>query len=678
MEIAVSAIRMLDQNMIILSANNITKTYGIDPILTNASFHINQGDRIGIVGANGAGKTTLLNILSGRLAFDSGDFFVSSGIKIGYLRQSDNFQSEKTVYEEMLSIFSEVIEMERELERLAHEISEESARGQDVGRKLHEYDELTETFKNKNGYGYKSEIHGILNSMAFPEEYFDKRISILSGGERTRLALAALLLKKPDLLLLDEPTNHLDIGTLKWLEQYLKTYSGTIAVISHDRYFLDQTVTLIFEIENHKLVTYDGNYSAYAEKKRRKEADEIRKYEAQQKEIQAQEEIIRRFKQHGTEKLAKRARSREKRLSHIERLERPSSPQGKMKIRFRQNFQSGNDVLLIKELSKSFGRGDQRRQLFQNVELDVKRGERICLVGPNGIGKTTLLKIIMGELEPDQGYLRLGHNVSFGYYDQEQSLLEGGNTVLEEVHSAYRLYTDTEVRSLLGRFLFKNDMVFQTVSSLSGGEKARLSLLKLMLSGANLLIMDEPTNHLDIASKEVFEEALMDFPGTMIVVSHDRYFLNRVPTRIVELGEQGVVNYLGGYDYYMEKKQSLGSGKSYLEELGQKAGTGSTTYGSEKEQSTVPGEKSGLSSMEERRRAKEAQTQQKRLEKERKRLEESIADTEAKIEWIQNEMCKEEVYTDHEQIAVYQSDLNRLKDLIAETYETWIALCEEA
>ncbi|MBP6491791.1 MAG: ABC-F family ATP-binding cassette domain-containing protein, partial [Clostridia bacterium] len=382
---------------------------------------------------------------------------------------------------------------------------------------------------------------------------------------------------------------------------------------------------------------------------------------------------------HGTEKLAKRAQSREKQLDHIERLERPTAPLGKMKIRFKQTFQSGNDVLLIKDLSKSFGRGDHKRQLFQHAELDVKRGERICLVGPNGIGKTTLLKIVMGELEPDQGHIKLGHNISFGYYDQEQHLLGSGNTVLEEVHSAFRLYSDTEVRSLLGRFLFKNDTVFQQVSSLSGGEKARLSLLKLMLSGANLLMMDEPTNHLDIASKEVFEEALRDFPGTLIVVSHDRYFLNKVPTRIIELGENGITSYLGGYDYYMEKKQSLGSGKSYLEELGQKsapdsklnsagnaAGNGTNSNSDSEE----------MSSMEARRRDKEAQTNQRRIEKEKNRLEEAISETENKIEWIQSEMCKEEVYSDHEKVAAHQSDLNRLKEVLAETYEAWMELQE--
>jgi ATPase components of ABC transporters with duplicated ATPase domains len=656
--------------MIILSANNITKVYGVDPILTDISFHINKGDRIGIVGVNGAGKSTLLNILSGRMACDSGDFFVSNNTNIGYLRQSDNFNSEKTVYDEMLSIFSEVIEMEELLKTLSHEISEKSQHGEDIEKLLHQYDEMSEEFKNRNGYGYKSEINGILNSMAFPEHNLNKKISILSGGERTRLALASLLLKKPDLLLLDEPTNHLDIGTLKWLEQYLKTYSGTIVLISHDRYFLDQTVNRIFEIENHKLVTYEGNYSAYTEKKRRREEDELHKYENQQKEIQKQEEIIRRFKQHGTEKLAKRAQSREKRLDQIERLERPDAPLGKMKIRFKQSQQSGNDVLLVKDLAKSYGRGDSKRQLFRNIELDIKRGERICLVGPNGIGKTTFLKIIMDQISPDQGYIKLGYNIVFGYYDQEQNLLDNNSTVLDEVHSAYRLYSDTEIRSLLGRFLFKNDTVFQTVGSLSGGEKARLSLLKLMLSGANLLIMDEPTNHLDIASKEVFEDALKDYRGTIIVVSHDRYFLNKIPTRILELSEEGLTSYLGGYDYYMEKKQSLGSGKSYLEELGRKAGN------TEVPSQAMGSEEEILTSMEARRRDKEAQTQLKRIEKEKKRLEDSIAELEIKIVWLQEEMCKEEVYTDHEKISVFQSDLDHSKELLSQTYESWIGLNE--
>ena len=657
--------------MIILSATNITKTYGIEPVLTNVSFHINQGDRIGIVGANGAGKTTLLNILSGRQSYDAGDFFVSDNIKIGYLRQKDNFTSEKTVYEEMLEIFREVIDMEETLANLSQEISERSAGGEDVEALLHKYDDLSEDFKDRNGYGYKSEINGILNSMAFSQAFFDKKVSLLSGGERTRLALASLLLKKPDLLLLDEPTNHLDIGTLKWLEQYLKAYTGTILIISHDRYFLDQTVNRIFEIEHHKLISYEGNYTAYVEKKRFREEDLKKKYDQQQREIHRQEEMIRRFKQHGTEKLAKRAQSREKRLDHMERLDRPEQGQGPMKIQFKENFQSGNDVIVAKDLSKSFGSGAEKRQLFQHVELDIKRGERICLVGPNGIGKTTLLKIIMQEMHADQGYLKLGHNIVFGYYDQEQSLLNPNTTVLDEVHSAYRLYTDREVRSLLGRFLFKNDTVFQQVSSLSGGEKARLALLKLMLSGANLLVMDEPTNHLDIQSKEVFEQALMEFPGTLIVVSHDRYFLNRIPTRILELSPAGVTTYLGGYDYYVEKKEAIGSTKGYLEELGKLGGAKKAAATENNE-----GQPMELSAAEARLRDKEQQAQKRRHERARKELEEKIHQLEGRIQELEGDMCKEEIFSDHEKLLAYDRECKEAKALLEEAYEAWIELNE--
>lgn len=648
--------------MIILSATNLTKTYGIDEILSNVSFHINEGDRIGIVGVNGAGKTTLLNILAGRLTASSGDFFVGGDTTVGYLRQSDNFNSEKTVYEEMLAIFRPVIDMEDEMSRLSEEISEQSLKGYDVELLLHQYDDLHEDYKRKNGFGYKSEIHGILNSMAFTDDFFEKRISLLSGGERTRLALASLLLKKPDLLLLDEPTNHLDIGTLKWLEQYLKMYQGTIAIISHDRYFLDQTVNRIFEVEHHRLCSYEGNYTAFVEKKRMKEADELKRYEGQQKELERQEEIIRRFKQHGTEKLAKRAQSREKRLSHVELLDRPQSKTGKMKINFKQNHQSGNDVIIAKGLSKSFGVGETKRLLFQNVDLDIKKGERICIVGPNGIGKTTLLKIIMDRLEADTGYVKLGHNIAFGYYDQEQALLSTTGTVLQELHDTYRLYSETELRSMLGRFNFKNDTVFQQVSSLSGGEKARLALLKLMLSGSNILLMDEPTNHLDIASKEVFEEAILDYPGTLIVVSHDRYFLNRVPTKIIELNPDGLTSFLGGYDYYMEKKQSLGTGKSYLEGLSKMNGAdeGGKANLSEKEQR-----------IEARRSAKEKEAEQRRKERELENVEDEISILEEKIKNLEADMCKEENFADHEKLAKMDGELQVAKADLTEKYQLW-------
>ena len=483
-------------------------------------------------------------------------------LKIGYLKQDGEFQSENTVIEEVDRIFDRFPKMEQEMERLLQQIESQVLRKCRIQRCWRSTTPCRKSINSRAAIHTKSEITGILSSMAFGEESYNKKISSLSGGERTRLALACLLLKKPDILFLDEPTNHLDIGTLKWLEQYLKNYNGTIVLVSHDRYFLDQTVNRIFEIENHKLTIYEGNYSFYAtERKVRREA-EFRKFEKQQKEIRRQEDMIRRFKQRGTEKLAKRAASREKRLAAMDVMDRPDADHGKLKLNFHENFQSGKDVLLLENLSKKFAydpgdgvlSGGSGRQLFQHVDLDVKRGERICIVGANGIGKTTLLKMILGETFCTTGRIRIGHNVQFGYYDQGQQLLNGSNTVIGELQDAYRLYNDTEMRNILGRFLFRGESVFLQISSLSGGEKARLALLKLMLSGANVLILDEPTNHLDIESKEVFEEALLDFPGTCIIVSHDRYFLNRIPTRIVELTENGMDSYLGTYDYYVEKK----------------------------------------------------------------------------------------------------------------------------
>ncbi len=650
--------------MIILSAKDLTKTYGIDVILQDVSFHINEGDRIGIIGANGAGKTTLLKILSGELSHDGGDFFISADTTIGYLKQSDNFQSENTVMEEVEAIFSGIEQLEQEMLALSTKISEMSERGEhgpEVDRLLHRYDQMQEEFRDKGGYSYKSEINGILSSMAFGEDFYNKKISTLSGGERTRLALACLLLKKPDLLFLDEPTNHLDIGTLKWLEQYLKSYKGTILLVSHDRYFLDQTVNRIFEVENHKLYTYNCNYSGYAEQKRQRREAQMKKYQNQQKEIARQEEMIRRFKQRGTELLAKRAASREKMLEHMELEERPEALRGKMKLQFHQNFKSGNDVLLGEGLSKSFGYGSNQKQLFRGVDFDIKRGERICIVGANGVGKTTLLKIIMGKLEANSGRLKVGHNVEFGYYDQEQALLTGHNTVLEEIHDAYRLYTDTELRNILGRFLFQGDQVFLEVGSLSGGEKARLSLLKMMLSGANVLILDEPTNHLDIESKEVFEDALMEFPGTVIVVSHDRYFLNKIPTRIFELGHEGITNYLGTYNYYVEKKQEIESGKKYLEELS----------GPKEKAEAVPDE---LSSSEQRRLKKEQEAEERRIKRKQEQAEKRIEELELSISEIEEELCKEENMSNHKKLQELSDKMNRLKEELAVEYDNWMEL----
>ena len=656
--------------MIVLSAKDIGKTYGVDTIIENVSFHINQGDRVGIVGANGAGKTTLLNILTGERSADTGEIFLSQNTTVGYLKQKDQFNSENTVIEEVEKIFVDMRAMEQEMTDLSHKISE---MGEESEALLERFARLQDVYKNRGGYTYKSEMNGVLNSMAFGPEFYNKKISTLSGGERTRLALACLLLSKPDLLFLDEPTNHLDIGTLKWLEQYLKGYKGTIVIVSHDRYFLDQMANRIFEVEHHKLKCYEGNYSQYAEKKKALREAEMRAYNKQQTEIKRQEEMIRRFKQHGTEKLAKRAASREKKLEHMERLDRPEAAVGKMKIHFRQEFQSGNDVVYAENLSKSFGFGANRKELFHGVGFDIKRGERICIVGPNGVGKTTLLKMIMEELSPESGYLKIGHNVQFGYYDQGQLLLNNSATVMDEVHDSYRLYKDSEIRSILGRFLFKNEQVFLNVGSLSGGEKARLSLLKLMMSGANVLILDEPTNHLDIDSKEVFEEALMDYPGTVIVVSHDRYFLNRIPTRILELDRDGITEYLGAYDYYVEKKASIESGKKYLSELSGAFGE-SGQKNSANQNSQAPASQSQLSSAEERALKKQKEAEERRLKREKERLEALIAELEERISANECEMCKEENLSNHKYLSELDEENSRIRTELDEAYEKWMEL----
>ena len=645
--------------MIILSANSISKIYGTDVIIDKASFHVNAGDKVGIVGRNGAGKTTLLNMLTGELGIDEGEFFVSQSTRIGYLKQRDNFLRENTVMESMDNIFSHLHKLEEEIHLTADKVAANPS-----DRSLQErLDSLQQQYADGGGYTYKSEITGILSSMAFGPEFYNKKISSLSGGERTRLALAALLLEKPDLLLLDEPTNHLDIGTLKWLEQYLSAYKGTVMIVSHDRYFLDRTVSRIFEVENHKVYCYEGNYTAFAAKKSQRRETELRAYNNQQREIARQEEMIRRMKQHNTEKLVKRAQSREKRLAHIERLERPEGEAGRMKIHFKQNFQSGNDVISAEGLAKEFGRGGEKKLLFENVSLDIKRGERICIVGSNGVGKTTLLRMIMGELTPTAGRLKLGHNVAFGYYDQGQLLLDEKNTVLEELKESYRLYTDTGMRSILGRFLFRGDDVFLPVGSLSGGEKARLSLLKLMLSGANTLILDEPTNHLDIDSKEVFEAALLEFPGTAVIVSHDRYFLQKIPTRILELTREGINEYLGQYDYYVEKKEQPGSGKKYLNEM--RGSAGNAVAAAEK------GGAKGLSAAEQRALNKQREAEERRRARLLEKLENEITQLEEKDAQLERQLLSQENMADYQLLAKLSKEREEVSARLSAAYEEW-------
>lgn len=654
--------------MIVVSAKDLTKAYGTDVILDKVSFHINKGERVGIIGVNGAGKTTLLKMLTGEIPCESGDFFISSDLKTGYLKQDGSFDSEKTVIEEVEAIFSRFPEMEREMEQLTLRMEEASSE-EESHRLIERFDALSERYDREGGYTYKSEITGILSSMAFPAESYNKKISTLSGGERTRLALACLLLKKPDILFLDEPTNHLDIGTLKWLEQYLRGYKGTVVLVSHDRYFLDQTVNRIFEVENRKLHIYEGDYSFYASERRVRREAEMRRYEKQQKEIERQEDMIRRFKQRGTEKLAKRAASREKRLSAMEVMDRPDGGHGRMKLNFKENFQSGRDVIFAEDLSKGFGYGSNRKELFHGVDLDIKRGERVCIVGANGIGKTTLIRMLMGELSSNTGRIKIGHNVQFGYYDQGQQLLDPANTVVGELQDAYRLYSEPELRNILGRFLFRGESVFLNVGDLSGGEKARLALLKLMMSGANVLVLDEPTNHLDIESKEVFEEALLDFPGTCIIVSHDRYFLNRIPTRIIELTKTGIDNYLGTYDYYVEKKQQLiQSGKKYMDDLADSASSG------DKNASAMDGISDELSSAEKRKLQKEREAEERRLERRKQKLEKDIEQLEEEIKALEEQVGNPEIMTDHEKLAEISTTLQQKREKLEEEYEEWLEL----
>ena len=642
--------------MIVLSAKDISKSYGTDIITEDVSFGVEKGDRIGIVGPNGSGKTTLLSIIAGELEPSSGNIYIRSDMTLGYLKQKNHFFAGGTVIGEAQKSFEHFFRMEKEIEDLQIRISDHTR--PDFDQCLAAYTNLIEEYEKEGGYTYKSELSAVLRAMGFSEEDQFKKIDVLSGGERTRLALACMLLRRPDILILDEPTNHLDLKMLSWLENFLKGYQGTLLVVSHDRYFLDRIVGRIFDMSGGTLNAYTGNYSEFLIKKEERMETLMREYEKQQAEIARQEEMIRRFRQHGTEHLAKRARSREKRLAHIELIDRPTEVQSRMKLGFEQNFKSGGEVLVCEDLAKSYG----EKKLFEDVSLDVRKGEKVCIIGDNGIGKTTLLRILMGKEEPDRGYLKTGYNVDFGYYDQGQRLLDDNETVLGEMKNAYHLYSDTEMRSLLGRFLFRGDDVFKQVGDLSGGEKAKLSLLKLMLSGANTLVLDEPTNHLDIESKEVVEDALTEFGGTLIIVSHDRYLLTRIPDRILELTASGIIEYKGNFDYYLEKTEAPGDEVPDTE----KSAAGVPTQTAVSVTSTA--------SEADRQARKQKEAEERRRARRGDEIEERIHELEGKIADIEESMNDPDKASDVEWMHEQAETMAEYEKEITDLYDEWIEL----
>ena len=535
----------------ILSCQSICKSFGEKVILQDASFHIEEREKAALIGNNGAGKTTLLRIIMEEISADSGQVVIAKDKKIGYLAQYQDIHGHHTIYEELMTTKQYILDMEDKIRSLEQEMK--YVAGDKLESLMNSYTRLTHQFELENGYAYKSEIVGVLKGLGFEEEDYGKQIENLSGGQKTRVALGKLLISKPDILLLDEPTNHLDMESIAWLETYLLNYPGAVFIVSHDRYFLDKVVTKIVEIEAAQMRMYEGNYSAYALKKAQLRDAQYKAYLNQQREIRHQEAVITKLRSFNREKSIKRAESRVKMLDKIQRIEKPIEIDNQMRISLEPRFISGNDVLTVEGLSKAF----PGQTLFTDINFEIKRGERVALIGNNGTGKTTILKILNGIVDADAGRFALGSKVQIGYYDQEHHVLHMEKTIFQEISDTYPTLTETEIRNMLAAFLFTGDDVFKLISSLSGGERGRVSLAKLMLSEANFLILDEPTNHLDIASKEILEEALNSYTGTVLYVSHDRYFINQTATRIMDLTNQAIVNYIGDYDYYLEKKEEM-------------------------------------------------------------------------------------------------------------------------
>jgi ATP-binding cassette subfamily F protein 3 len=633
----------------ILSCQGISKSFGEKVILEDASFHIEEREKAALIGNNGAGKTTLLRIIMEEIHADAGQVVLAKDKRIGYLAQYQDVQGHLSVYEELLSTKQYIIDMEERLR--AMEVQMKNASGEELDRLMNSYTRLTHEFELENGYAYKSELMGVLNGLGFTEEDFTKQVATLSGGQKTRVALGKLLISKPDILLLDEPTNHLDMESIAWLETYLLNYPGAVFIVSHDRYFLDKVVTKVIEIDAGQVRMYAGNYSAYAEKKAQLRDAQYKAYLNQQREIKHQEAVIVKLKSFNREKSIKRAESREKMLNKIQRIDKPIEVQSQMRLSLEPRVVSGNDVLTVEDLAKSF----PQQKLFSNISFQIKRGERVALIGNNGTGKTTMLKILNGLLDADAGSFSLGAKVQIGYYDQEHHVLHAEKTIFEEISDTYPTLTETQIRNMLAAFLFTGDDVFKVISSLSGGERGRVSLAKLMLSEANFLILDEPTNHLDIASKEILEEALNSYTGTVLYVSHDRYFINQTATRILDLTNQSVVNYIGDYDYYLEKK----------EELTEKyAPTAQEATEEAKEETPSEGKLTW-------QQQKEEQARKRKQENELKKVEKRIEELETRDKEIDDTLVLPDVCTNVGRCAELSREKDKIQAELEELYEKW-------
>lgn len=637
----------------ILSCQNIHKAFADHIVLANASFHIEDHEKTAIVGINGAGKSTLLKIIIGELPPDDGCVTITRNKTIGYLAQHQEMTSGNTIFDELLTVKQDILAIESRMRDL--EQSMKHAEGDALESLMDTYARLNHTFEQQNGYAWKSEITGVLKGLGFEESDFTKPVDTLSGGQKTRVSLGKLLLSRPDIIMLDEPTNHLDMNSITWLETFLMNYQGAVIIVSHDRYFLNRVVTKIVEIDQGIVTTFSGNYSDYAQKKARLRDAQLQAYLNQQREIKHQEEVIARLKSFNREKSIRRAESREKMLDKMEVLEKPTEARADMRIELEPRYPSGNDVLTVERLSKAF----PSQTLFTDLNFDIKRGERVALIGSNGTGKTTILKILNGVLPADAGEVTLGARVKIGYYDQEHHVLHMEKTVFEEISDAYPTLTNTRIRNVLAAFLFTNDDVFKRIGDLSGGERGRVSLAKLMLSEANFLILDEPTNHLDIVSKEILEQALNQYTGTVLFVSHDRYFINMTATRILDLADQTLTNYIGNYDYYLEKKETM------------------TNFTDTKETaSAAPAEPVESESKLSWKQQKEQQAQLRKKQNDLKRVETRIEELETRDKAIDELLTKEEIFTDVAEVTRLTQEKEALLVELESLYETWETLSE--